>query len=196
MKLGVQEYFRKDELFQTDLSKIINPLLLEYRMKQESALSSLLKNNPNQLSVSVFKFSEIGPEPVITTLLPFEFPDEIKKETFLLKIGTQFMSATGSGHEYSQGLYELPVPGFEKYHSLVYAFHKEVESALDEQTEDQMALKYGIIVIIFPLLYRSMLPNRSMIDKRLRSLLDEYSDIEEIDNNFLFRTQKIFGTDK
>ncbi len=196
MKLGIQDYIRKEDLFHTDLRKIMVPVLLEHYMKQETVLAKRLEDNPNQLSVSVFKFGLIGPEPALTTPLPFEFPDELEKETFLLKTGTQFMSATGSGHEYSQGLYELPVPGFEKYHSLVYAFQMKEEAHSDERIQQNKALNYGLVVVMFPLLYRSILPNRSLIERRLKELLSVYSDIAEIDNDFLVHTQKIFFTEQ
>jgi CheY-like chemotaxis protein len=196
MKLGIQDYIRKEDIFKTDFREVMVPLLLERRLQQETVLAKRLEENPNQLSITVFKFSSFGPEPVLTTDLPFEFADELEKETFLIKVGTQFMSATGGGHEYSQGLYELPVPGSDKYHSLVYAFRMKEELHSDKRIQQNGARNYGLVAVIFPVLYRSILPNRSLIERRLKELLETYSDIAKIDTNFLTHTRKIFLTKK
>ncbi|MHA1975585.1 MAG: response regulator [Candidatus Hodarchaeales archaeon] len=213
MKLGIQDYITKEDLIQSDLNDTIVPLLLERKFMQETVLAQRLKSDPSQLSISVFKFGQIGPEPYLTSRLPFEnaFESEQDREGFLVKLGTHYMSATGTGHNYAQGLYELPVPSprvdvaledpdeeekvsnpFKKYHSLVYGFRMTEKDHFDERIKQNNSLNYGLVVVIFPILYRSILPNRAVIEKRLRELLSSYQDMEELDLEFLKKTQNIF----
>jgi CheY-like chemotaxis protein len=213
INLGIQGYITKEDLLKSDLRDIIIPLLLERKLLQETVLAKRLKDNPTQLSISVFKFGKIGPEPYLTSPLPFEraFESEQSRESFLVKIGTHYMSATGTGHNYAQGLYELPVPShrvdvaleeknqdipaqnpFTKYHSLVYGFRMAEKDHFDERIKLNNSLNYGLVVVIFPILYRSILPHRSVIERRLKELLSTYQDMEELDLEFLKHAQKIF----
>ena len=102
------------------------------------------------------------------------------------------MTATGAGHEYSRGLFELPVPNHEKYHGLVFGFQMMERNHNDIRIKKEKAKNYGLIVIIYPLLFRSILPIRSTIEKRLAELLSAYSDMEELDNQFITRVKNIF----
>ena len=194
MKLGVQDYFTKDEFLTTDsLRPIITQILLEYRAQQEMVLARRLKSNPDQLSVSVYKFGKFGPEPFLTSPLPFEESiSSREKENFLIKIGTHYMTATGAGHEYSRGLFELPVPNYEKYHGLVFGFRMAEKNHNDARIKGSESKNYGLIVIIFPVLFRTILPDRSTIEKRLDELLSAYSDMEELDKHFIARAKNIF----
>ncbi|MHA2327587.1 MAG: response regulator, partial [Candidatus Hodarchaeales archaeon] len=194
MKLGVQDYLTKDEfLTTTTLRQIITQILHDARAKQEMVLSRRLKVNPDELSISVFKFGRIGPEPFLTSPLPFEEAiSEREKENFLIKMGTHYMTATGAGHEYSQGLFELPVPNYEKYHGLVYGFRMTEKNHNDARIHRNSSKNYGLVVVIFPVLFRSILPSRPVIEKRLNELLSVYTDMEELDDNFISRARSIF----
>ncbi|MFX0184371.1 MAG: response regulator [Candidatus Hodarchaeota archaeon] len=194
MKLGIQDYLTKDEILETSsLRQTITQVLLEHRALQETALAQRLKDNPDDLSISVFKFGKIGPEPFLASNLPFEnIISHHEKENFLIKIGTHYMTATGSGHDYARGLFELPVPNFDKYHSLVYGFRMVEKNHSDSRIHQNAGKNYGLVVVIFPILYRSILPNRSIIEKRLEELLEAYSDMEELDEHFISRTRQIF----
>ena len=213
MKLGIQDYITKEDLLQSDLQASIVPLLLERKILQETVLAKRLKADPTQISISVYKFGKIGPEPYLTSPLPFEaaFESEQNRESFLVKLGTHYMSATGTGHNYAQGLFELPVPShrvdvalddtklgkqskdpFRRYHSLVYGFRMTEKDHFDERIKLNNSMNYGLVVIIFPILFRSILPNRSVIERRLKELLSSYEDMEELDLEFLKRAQKIF----
>lgn len=196
MKLGVQDYLTKEEMFEPEnLKQTITQVLLEHRARQETVLARQLSENPEQLSVSVFKFGEVGPEPFLTSKLPFEDSiSEIEKENFLIKIGTYYMSATGAGHDYARGLFELPVPNHEKYRGLVYAFQMVSNDFTDKRIQKTMGANYGLVVVLFPVLFRSVLPNRATIEKRLEELLAAYSTMEELNENFLVQTRKIFMT--
>lgn len=196
MKLGIQDYITKEDFFNENMGKIITSVLYQTQFSQETALTNRLVKNPNQLSVTLFKFGQIGPQPFLTTLLPFEdsFINEQKKEEFLLKIGTHYMAATGTGHDYAQGLYELPVPDHDKYHSLVFGFRMADKQHSDNRIHLNDSLNYGLVVIIFPLLYRSILPNRSLIERRIQELLSIYSDMAEFDSYLLPKIRNIFLT--
>jgi CheY-like chemotaxis protein len=198
MKLRIQDYLTKDEILETtSLRQTITQVLLEHRAIRETALAQRLKNNPDDLSISVFKFGKIGPEPFLTSNLPFEkVISPVEKENFLIKIGTHYMTATGSGHDYARGLFELPVPNFDKYHSLVYGFRMAERNHSDARIQQSASENYGLVVMIFPILYRSILPNRSVIEKRLEELLDAYSDMEELDEHFITRARQIFLSSK
>jgi hypothetical protein len=102
------------------------------------------------------------------------------------------MTTTGSGHDYTRGLFELPVPNFDKYHSLVYGFRIVEKNHSDSRIHQNAGKNYGLVVVIFPILYRSILPNRSIIEKRLEELLEAYSDMEELDEHFIIRARQIF----
>lgn len=194
MKLGIQDYLTKDDFLTNDtLRPIITQILLEHRAQREMVLARRLKADPDQLSVSVYKFGQYGPEPFLTSLLPFEESiSQQEKENFLIKIGTHYMTATGAGHEYSRGLFELPVPNYDKYRGLVFGFRMAERSHNDARIQRSEAKNYGLIVIFFPVLFRSILPNRSTIEKRLDELLSAYSDMEELDEHFLTRAKNIF----
>ncbi len=214
MKLGIQDYITKEDLLQADFKENIVPLLLERKLLQETVLAKRLEADPTQLSISVFKFGQVGPEPYLTSPLPFEnaFESEQDRESFLVKLGTHYMSATGTGHDYAQGLYELPVPSphpfiasnnhqeetiqppspFSKYHSLVYGFRMTEKDHVDERIKLNNSLNYGLVVVTFPILYRSILPNRAVIEKRFSELLSAYHDMEELNIEFLKRAQQIF----
>jgi CheY-like chemotaxis protein len=196
MKLGVQDYLTKEEMFEPDnLKQTITQVLLEHRARQETVLAQQLAENPEQLSVSVFKFGKIGPEPFLTSRLPFEDSiTDVEKENFLIKIGTYYMSATGAGHDYARGLFELPVPNYEKYRGLVYAFQMVSKDFTDKRIRNTIGANYGLVVVLFPVLFRSVLPNRATIEKQLDELLGAYSTMEELNENFLDQTRKIFMT--
>jgi len=194
MKLGIKDYLTKDDFLTTDNQRpIITKVLLEHRIQQDMILSRRLQADPEQISVSVYKFGRLGPEPFLTSPLPFEksiSPQE--KDNFLIKLGAHYMTATGAGHEYSRGLFELPVPNYEKYHGLVFGFQMMESSHNDPRLKRNQAKNYGLIVIIYPILYRSILPIRSTIEKRLSELLSTYSDMGELDNQFIIRVKNIF----
>jgi CheY-like chemotaxis protein len=194
MKLGIKDYLTKDDFLTTDsLRPIITQVLLEYRVQQEMILSRRLKADPGQISVSVYKFGNLGPEPFLSSPLPFEevvSPQE--RDNFLIKLGAHYMTATGAGHEYSRGLFELPVPNYEKYHGLVFGFQMMERSLIDARIKRKNLKNYGLIVIIYPVLFRSILPIRSTIEKRLSELLSAYSDMGELDNHFIARVKNLF----
>lgn len=194
MKLGIKDYLTKDDFLTSDgLRPIITQILLEHRIQQEMILSRRLQANPDQISVSVYKFGKLGPEPFLTSPLPFE--DSIssqEKDNFLIKLGAHYMTATGAGHEYSRGLFELPVPNHEKYHGLVFGFQMMERSHNDARIKRVKAKNYGLIVIIYPLLFRSILPIRSTIENRISELLSAYSDMGELDIQFITRVKNIF----
>lgn len=194
MKLGVQDYLTKDEFLTTDsLRSIMTQILLEHRAQQEMILSRRLQADPGELSVSVYKFGKLGPEPFLTSPLPFEETvSSQEKDNFLIKLGAHYMTATGAGHEYSRGLFELPVPNYEKYHGLVFGFRMMEKNLYDARLQDSNRKNYGLIVIIFPILFRSILPIRSTIEKRLTELLEAYSDMGELDKQFITRVKNIF----
>jgi hypothetical protein len=193
MKLGIQDYLTKDDFLTTDsLRPIITQILLEHRIQQDMVLSRRLQADPSQLSVSIYKFGNLGPEPFLSSPLPFEgLVSSQEKDNFLIKLGTHYMTATGAGHEYSRGLFELPVPNYEKYHGLVFGFRMTEKYHNDARIKRQ-AKNYGLIVIIFPVLFRSILPIRSTIEKRLTELLSAYSDMSELDKQFITRVKNIF----
>lgn len=194
MKLGIKDYLTKEELMETTtLHQAITQVLLEHRTMQETALAQRLQENPEDLSISVFKFGNVGPEPFLTSILPFEESiSPLEKENFLIKFGTHAFTAVGAGHEYAQGLFELPVPDYEKYLSLVYGFRMTEKNHQDTRIQQNAGQNYGLVVFIFLKLYRSILPNRSTIEKRLEELLSVYSDMDELDENFIHRTRRIF----
>jgi hypothetical protein len=194
MKLGIHDYLTKEDIIDDNiLFQTITRILLESHIKQETALTQRLESDPNQISISVFKFGMVGPVPILSTTLPFEESiSKMEKDDFLIKIGTQYMTATGAGHSYSKGLFELPVPDFEKYHGLVYGFRMSEKNHVDKRILKNNAQNYGLVVIIFPLLLRSILPNRAIIEKRLEELLEDYSDMSDLDEHFLTQAKRIF----
>ncbi len=194
MKLGIQDYITKDELLTistSSLQEIITKILLEYSAIQEVALTRRLAADPARLSVSVFKFSKMGPEPFLSSKLPFELSPR-EEETFLIKIGAHYMTVTGAGHAYSKGLFELPVPQQEKYHGLVFAFRLGEKNQLDDRFKGSLAKNYGLVVVIFPVLFRTILPRRSIIEKKMEDLIEKYSDMDELDEGFISKVKKIF----
>lgn len=194
MKLGIQDYLTKDELLSistSSLQEIVTKILLEYRAHQEVALTRRLAADPARLSVSVFKFSKMGPEPFLSSRLPFKLSPR-EEETFLIKIGAHFMTVTGAGHSYSKGLFELPVPQYEKYHALVFAFRLSEKNLVDDRFKGSRAKNYGLVVVIFPILFRTILPRRSIIEKKMEDLVDNYSDMEELNEDFISKVKKIF----
>lgn len=194
MKLGIQDYITKDDLLTistSSLQEIITKILLEYRAQQEVALTRRLAADPARLSVSVFKFSKMGPEPFLSSKLPFELSPR-EEETFLIKIGAHYMTVTGAGHAYSKGLFELPVPQYEKYHGLVFAFRLNEKNHVDDRFKGSLAKNYGLVVVIFPILFRTILPRRSIIEKKLEDLVENYSDMDELDEDFISKVKKIF----
>ena len=194
MKLGIQDYLTKEELFSmstASLREIVTKILLEHRAHQEVALARRLAADPSRLSVSVFKFSKIGPEPFLSSRLPFELSSR-EEETFLIKIGAHYMTVTGAGHAYSKGLFELPVPNYDKYHGLVFGFRLNEKKLFDSRFKESAAKNYGLVVVIFPVLFRTILPRRSIIEKKMEELIKNYSDMEEIDENFISKVKSIF----
>ncbi|MHA1967775.1 MAG: response regulator [Candidatus Hodarchaeales archaeon] len=197
MKLGIQDYLTKDELLSistSSLQEIITKILLEYRAHQEVALARRLAADPARLSVSVFKFSKMGPEPFLTSRLPFKLSIR-DEETFLIKIGAHYMTVTGAGHAYSKGLFELPVPQYDKYHGLVFAFCLNEKNQIDDRFKGSAAKNYGLVVVIFPVLFRTILPRRSIIEKKMEELIHNYTDMEELDEDFISKVKNIFFED-
>jgi len=210
MKLGIQDYLTKEDLLKEDFRNSVVQILLQHRVMRETELKRRLEENPTQISVSLFKFGNMGPEPVITTVLPFEdlfFTDQ-DKDTFLIRIGTHYMSATATGHDYAEGLFELPVPhknegveeensqNFNRYHSLVFGFRMVEKKHQDLRIKKNGSLNYGLVVVIFPILFRSILPNRSVIERKLNDLLSSYTDMDELNIDFLINAKQIFLSTK
>ena len=210
MKLGIQDYLTGEDLLKEDFRNSIVQILLQHHVMKETELKRRLEENPTQISVSLFKFGNMGPEPVITTVLPFEdlfFTDQ-DKDTFLIRIGTHYMSATATGHDYAEGLFELPVPhknegveeensqNFNRYHSLVFGFRMVEKKHQDSRIKKNGSLNYGLVVVIFPILFRSILPNRSVIERKLNDLLSSYTDMDELNIDFLINAKQIFLSTK
>jgi hypothetical protein len=210
MKLGIQDYLTGEDLLKENFRNSIVQILLQHHVMKETELKRRLEENPTQISVSLFKFGNMGPEPVITTVLPFEdlfFTDQ-DKDTFLIRIGTHYMSATATGHDYAEGLFELPVPhknegveeensqNFNRYHSLVFGFRMVEKKHQDSRIKKNGSLNYGLVVVIFPILFRSILPNRSVIERKLNDLLSSYSDMDELNIDFLINAKQIFLSTK
>lgn len=210
MKLGIQDYLTGEDLLKENFRNSIVQILLQHHVMKETELKRRLEENPTQISVSLFKFGNMGPEPVITTVLPFEdlfFTDQ-DKDTFLIRIGTHYMSATATGHDYAEGLFELPVPhknegveeensqNFNRYHSLVFGFRMVEKKHQDSRIKKNGSLNYGLVVVIFPILFRSILPNRSVIERKLNDLLSSYTDMDELNIDFLINAKQIFLSTK
>ncbi|NHJ01045.1 MAG: response regulator [Candidatus Heimdallarchaeota archaeon] len=194
MKLGIQDYITKEDFIASDsetIKEIIFKIMLEYHTKQELLLTRRLRANPDRISVFVYRFGERGPEVFLRTKLPFNKLSSLEEENFLIKLGIHYMAATGSGHEYATGLYELPVPAHPKYHALVYAFQMKDSNPKSYHLESK-EMNYGIIVILFPVLFRSILPLRSIIENKLDKLMYEYSDMQELDSELISRVKSIF----
>jgi CheY-like chemotaxis protein len=194
MKLGIQDYLTKEELLSmsaNSLHEIFTKILLEHQVHQEVVLARRLAADPTRLSVSVFKFSKIGPEPFLSSRLPFELPP-IEEETFLIKIGAHYMTVTGAGHAYSKGLFELPVPNYDKYHGLVFGFRLNEMNLNDKRFKGSAAKNYGLAVIFFPVLFRTILPRRYIIEKKMEDLIKNYSDMDELDEDFISKVKNIF----
>ncbi len=210
MKLGIQDYFAREDLLKDDFRNSVIQILLQHRVMRETELKRRLEENPKQISVSLFKFGNMGPELVVTTVLPFEelFSKDQDKDTFLIRIGTHYMSATATGHDYAEGLFELPVPHknegveeeksqyFNRYHSLVFGFRMVEKKHQDTRIQRNGSLNYGLVVVIFPILFRSILPNRSVIERKLNELLSSYTDMEELNMDFLMKAKQIFLSTK
>lgn len=146
--------------------------------------------DPAPLSVSVYKFSKMStyPEPFLSSRLPFKIPIR-NEETFLFKLGEQYMIGTETERiNPLKGLSELPVPQYENYNGLVFAFR------LSEKI-------HGIVVIIFPVLDRTKLPKKAIIENKLAELVDSYSDIflyvdEELDEDFISEVKLLLCQEK
>ena len=210
MKLGIYDYLTKEDIPKEIFTNSIKQTLVKYNVMKEMELKKRLEEDPHLISVSFFKFGNMGPEPVLTTVLPFEklFSTEHDKETFLIRIGTHYMSATATGHNYAEGLFELPVPNknegvgeeniqyFNRYHSLVYGFRMADIKHQDTRIRSNGSLNYGLIVVIFPILFRSILPNRSVIERKLNDLLSSYTDMGDLNLVFLIKAKEIFISSK
>ncbi|MHA2031485.1 MAG: response regulator [Candidatus Kariarchaeaceae archaeon] len=210
MKLGIHDYLTKADIQKEVFKSSITQTLVINQVKKEMELKKRLEEDPHQISVSFFKFGNMGPEPVITTILPFEklFSAEQDRETFLIRIGTHYMSATATGHDYAEGLFELPVPNknegveeediqyFNRYHSLVYGFRMADKRHQDTRIRSSGSLNYGLVVVIFPILFRSILPNRSVIERKLNDLLGDYTDMGDLNLVFLMKAKEIFISSK
>jgi len=187
MKLGIYDYLTKEDIPKEIFTNSIKQTLVKYNVMKEMEL-----------------------KPVLTTVLPFEklFSTEHDKETFLIRIGTHYMSATATGHNYAEGLFELPVPNknegvgeeniqyFNRYHSLVYGFRMADIKHQDTRIQSNGSLNYGLIVVIFPILFRSILPNRSVIERKLNDLLSSYTDMGDLNLVFLIKAKEIFISSK
>jgi hypothetical protein len=49
--------------------------------------------------------------------------------------------------------------------------------------------------VIFPVLFRTILPRRSIIEKKMEELIHNYTDMEELDEDFIFKVKNIFFED-
>ena len=210
MKLGVHDYLTKEDLKKEAFKESITEILVKSNVMKEMELKKRLEEDPHQLAVSLFKFGNMGPEPILTTILPFEnlFSSKHDKDSFLIRIGTHYMSATATGHDYAEGLFELPVPNknegveeednqqFKKYHSLVYGFRMADKKHKDTRIQSKGSLNYGLVVIIFPILFRTILPNRAVIERKLNELLGSYTDMGDLNMVFLIKAKQIFISSK
>ena len=206
MKLGIQDYLTKGDLMKADFGNSVTQILLQHFITRETELKKRLKDEPSKLSISLFKFGNMGPEPVLTTELPFEemFSTEQDKDTFLIRIGTHYMSATATGHDYAEGLFELPVPNknegveeeniqyFNRYHSLVFGFRMVDREHQDSRVQRNGSVNYGLIVVIFPILLRSILPNRAVIERKFNELLSSFTDMGDLNMGFLIKAKEVF----
>ncbi len=206
MKLGIYDYLTKEDILKEVFDNSITQTLVKHHVMKEMELKKRLEEDPHLISVSFVKFGDMGPEPVLSTILPFEklFFTEQDKETFLIRIGTHYMSATATGHDYAEGLFELPVPNnnegveeenmqyFNRYHSLVFGFRMADKEHQDTRIKSNGSLNYGLVVIIFPILIRSILPNRSVIERKLNELLSNYTDMGDLNMFFLVKAKEIF----
>ncbi|MHA1971959.1 MAG: response regulator [Candidatus Hodarchaeales archaeon] len=192
-KLGVNNYLIRDEVISEGLIKEIIPQeLLKGYISKQTDLKAHIRDDSCQLSVLVFKFGILGPEPYLTSCLPFEgLLEEGKKEEFLIKLATQYMSATGAGQEYALGLFEFPVFGHNSYHALVYSFWMKEENHPDKriQLKEQ---NYGLVVILYPKIFRAVLPTRFEIEKRIDQIISFYRSMNELDEEFIEKIRRIF----
>ncbi|MHA1215157.1 MAG: response regulator [Candidatus Hodarchaeales archaeon] len=194
MKLGVEHYLVKDEISSQDIIQEIIPqeLIRSYSLRQTD-LKVHLENNSCQLSVLVFRFGLLGPEPFLTSCLPFENGlDEKQREEYLIKLGTQYMTATGAGHEYALGLFELPVFGHNNYHALVYSFWMKEKNHPDKRIRQNEGNNYGLVVILYPKIFRAILPTRFEIEKKIDHIISLYESMDELNQVFIEKIRNIF----
>ena len=185
MKLGIKDYLTKDEFLTTyTLHPLVTQILLEHRIQQEMILSRRLQADPGQLSVSVYKFGNLGPEPFLSSPLPFkEVVSSQEKDNFLIKLGAHYMTATGAGHEYSRGLFELPVPGFPNFRSFVYSF-----DVLDPNNQDprSQGKNYCLLVFLFPTWVQEFLVHPFELEKIIREKIVDITALEQLKSPEVF----------
>lgn len=46
--------------------------------------------------------------------------------------------------------------------------------------------------MIYPVLFRSILPRRAMIESKLGELIEQYTDMDELDEDFIAKAKQIF----
>ena len=96
----------------------------------------------------------------------------------------------------NEGVGEENIQYFNRYHSLVYGFRMADMKHQDTRIQSNGSLNYGLIVVIFPILFRSILPNRSVIERKLNDLLSSYTDMGDLNLVFLIKAKEIFISSK
>lgn len=193
MKAGIEDYITKDDVLRSN--ELINAIdqIIKKRMSSDNTLSISreLMKNPKQLSISIFRFGQFGPEPIYKSQLPFDLSKE-KEDAFYLRIGLYYMTSIGAGHTFAEGLYELPVPDYDDFHGLVFGFRMKDTGNTDSRFE-QIGKNYGLIVIIYPKIYRSIIPDHASLETKIAEVILEYADMNSLAQiSFIDRIRRFF----
>ena len=105
--------------------------------------------------------------------LPFSEADFIKFSTF-------YYLSIGQGNNRNYGLFELPVPGYPEFQSLIYAF-----DVIDPDNEDPRAegKNYCLLVILYPRWIRKFLYHSWKMEMIIQEYLLPYYKLEDFKNS-------------
>ncbi|OLS27728.1 MAG: hypothetical protein HeimC3_01960 [Candidatus Heimdallarchaeota archaeon LC_3] len=130
----------------------------------------------DDIRAMVFHLDKQGPD------LTYQLPNKLFpfSEADFIKFSTFYYLAIGQGNNRNYGLFELPVPGYPEYHSMIYAF-----DVIDPDNEDPRAegKNYCLLVILHPRWLRKFLHHSWKMEMIIQDYLLPYYKLENFRNS-------------
>jgi small GTP-binding protein len=143
----------------------------------------------NNVLAAMFKLTEYGPD-----IMYHDFdslPYDLDVNTFLMNMTVSLVSAIGQGHNYSEGIFDLPSGKLKGYRSCVFSFRMS-----DYQAKD-VRLKWGFFqfVLFVPEDSYKYFEPFSKIESCLRDFITEIKKIENL-SLLVFKEMKLIALEE
>lgn len=154
--------------------------LLQESLSQQQEEAVLVEKvfDPSNIYSVLFKLTEYGPADVYRDFNQLPQIDDV--EVYLVNMGISIISAIGQGHNYSEGVYDMPDHGRSGYRRFIYSFRMQDSTTQDHRLDTGF---FQMVLLIPDEYYQYYIPFSS-VTRKLEEFIAHVGDYALFDQEF------------